>query len=186
MPGLFDALQNAKSGILAHQLLQEVVGQNIANASNENYTRQRATVQSRGSTFNGQHFYGQGVEVAEATRVRDVLLDHQIRDSTSRLGAHEVTSNWLQKIESVFNEPSDQGISAALTSFWEAWSDLGTDPESFAARSNVLTTTNAFTSLIKDVDARLERYENEVDQELSQSLDTINSDIISLCRIQYI
>lgn len=183
MPGLFDAINNVKSGIMTTRLLQEVVSQNISNASNEDYSRQTATTLSRGSTFDGQNYYGQGVEMGQVSRVRDELLDRQIRDSQSRLGTHEIKLNWLRRIQDVFNEPSEQGISASLSNFWESWSELATDPESYAARSNVMTSTDSFVSLVRDVDARLARYEEEVDTTLSQSLDAINSDLSEVAQL---
>ena len=83
MPGDFDGIRSARSGLMAHQTMMEVTGNNIANASNEDYTRQVASLDSMGSFSDGRHFFGQGVEVSEISRVRDELLDGQIRYTSS-------------------------------------------------------------------------------------------------------
>lgn len=118
MPGLFDGMRISTSGIRVHRILEEVVGQNIANASNKNYTRQEVSLDTLGTVFDGQHFFGQGVEATKIERIRDELLDIELRYSASSSAQYAKELSWLTKIESVFNEPSDNGINFALSQFF--------------------------------------------------------------------
>ncbi len=115
MPGLFDGLRIGIGGVMAYRRKMEVVANNIANASNENYTRQEARLETVGSTWDGQNFFGQGVDVTQVIRIRDELLDDQLRDSASTAANYSEQVEWLSKIEALWNEPSDTGISAAFS-----------------------------------------------------------------------
>jgi flagellar hook-associated protein 1 FlgK len=174
MSGLFDGMRIAKSGINAHRVMQEVLSQNIANASNRDYTRQEVRVVSADPSLNKEGFLGAGVEVTDVIRIRDELLDKQIRSASSNLSNYEVTATWLNKIQDLHNEPSDTGISKGLTNFWEAWTDLASDPESFAARSNVIAKSNAFTGLVNDFSDKIDRYDQDINQEIISTIGKVN------------
>jgi flagellar hook-associated protein FlgK len=175
MPGIFDGMRISRSGINLHRVMEEVVGQNIANASNKNYTRQQVVVDSKGSISNGNFFFGQGVEATDITRLRDELLDGQVRDSSSTAKTYESKLEWLNKLESVFNEPSDNGINAVLSQFWESWSELANDPQSLATRSNMMTKTENLTRLMNNADEELGRYINDLDENIAQEIKAVNS-----------
>jgi len=175
MPGLFDGMRISTSGINTYRLLEEVIGQNIANASNENYSRQQVRLNSLGSTFDGQYFFGQGVGATEIVRVRDELLDEQLRSSTSYAAAQTYKLDWLKNIESIFNEPSDWGINSALTNFWESFSELATDPQSLATRSDVVTRTGNLADILNSTDGKLEQLTQDLDQELLSEIGNINA-----------
>ena len=174
MPGLFDGMSISRSGINASRIQQEVIGQNIANASNDQYTRQEVRLSTGQSVFDGQHFLGQGVDVTKVTRIRDELLDTQLRHSASLEAKYQVQVDWLNKIEAAYDEPSEHGIGAALSNFWEGWAELANAPESFAARSSIITHTDNLSTVVNNLDQRLQNFEDEVDQELLRESTEIN------------
>ena len=83
--------------------------------------------------------------------------------------------DWIKKIESAFNEPSDSGLSKALSKYWESWSELGTNPESFATRSNVINRTQNLTNQLNLLDEKFEIFSDEIDFVLEQQVDQINN-----------
>ncbi len=174
MPGLFDGMRIAKTGIRVNSILQEVVGQNIANAANENHSRQRVDLATLGSTLSNGHFLGQGVQITKIHRIRDELLDDQLRGAASTTARYEIEHEWLQRLQTAYNEPSDNSVNQGLTNFWEAWSELSNDPESFATRSSVITHTENLAALIQDVDGKLKRFGDEIDNQVEQTLNQIN------------
>ena len=183
MPGLFDGMRISTSGIRAHRVLEEVVAQNIANASNENYTRQQVTLGTAGTVYDQGHYLGQGVEVRKIERLRDELLDDQLRGASSTAAKYEVELDWLNRLQTAYNEPSENGISAGLNNFWEAWTDVANDPESFATRSSVVSQTENLATLINDIDAKLSRFSDEIDQSLSQTITEVNALFEELAQI---
>lgn len=175
MPGLFDGIRNGLSGVLTSRRQMEITGNNIANAANENYSQQVAELSPSNTIYEGSHPMGQGVSISDITRIRDHLLDEQIWDSASTTKGQEAQSKWLQRIESVFNEPSEEGINQALSEFWEAFSELSVAPENFATRSNLMTKTNYLTTIMTGIDSKFDAFLKDLDTEISQFLTDINS-----------
>lgn len=175
MAGLFDGMRTSTSGIHAHRILQEVVGNNIAQASNENYSRQKVDLSTLGSQFDGRHFFGQGVKVDNIQRVRDELLDGQLRVATGSAALQTEKSTWLNRVQSAFNEPSDVGINASLSDFWDSWSNLANDPESLPGRSEVLTKSENLARQLRNTSSRLSDVLEDVDQSLKLVTNEINS-----------
>ncbi len=183
MPGSFDAFRISMRGLNASQKQMEVTSNNISQASNENYSRQEARLVSMGDVFDGEVFIGQGVEVSVVERIRDELLDVQIRDKAAASGYYSVKSKWLERVEAVYNEPSDQGVSANLSNFWDAWSELANDPEGLGTRSNLLSRTESLANTIQGVYADLEEIKQNLDQDLENTVGTINEKLAQLAQL---
>lgn len=175
MPGSFDGIFTGLKGSLVNHKQIEIVGNNIANAANEDYTRQEARLVSQGSIFEGGLPFGQGVEITKVLRVRDELLDRQLRSTQSSESDFKAQLKWLQRIESIYNEPSENGINNALSTFWESWSELSNDPENFATRSNIISQAENISQLIRSLDTKLANFDQELTLELRQSIDEINA-----------
>lgn len=175
MPGLFDGIRTGLKGTLVNRKMVEVVGNNIANAANENYSRQEGRLTTSGAIFDGKLSFGQGVEIQKVLRIRDELLDKQLRATSSASSSYHTQLKWFKKIESLYNEPSEHGINQALSEFWEAWSELSTDPENFATRSNVIAQTDNLTSLIRNLDHKFVEFNQELTLEIEQIVKDINS-----------
>jgi flagellar hook-associated protein 1 FlgK len=124
----FSGLNTAARGLTAARAGLDVVGQNIANATTEGYTRQRVTTSSINAVqpglFSTGTAIGQGVAVTGYARLGDAQLDGQVRTSASASGYSSIRSNVLSTLESSLNEPGTSGLSAQLTKFWSAWSDM--------------------------------------------------------------
>lgn len=175
MPGFFDGIRVGFKGTLANQKMVEVIGNNIANAANEDYSRQRADMTTSGTTMSGNLAFGQGVEIQKIRRIRDELLDGQVQLSSSATANYQTQLEWLQRIEGIYNEPSDFGINHALSQFWESWSELSTDPENFATRSNVMAQSENLSSLFRQLDERFEEFKQDIKSEMEQMVGDVNA-----------
>jgi flagellar hook-associated protein 1 FlgK len=72
-----------------------------------------------------------------------------------RLGDASTTARSLSNVELALAEPGDNGISALLGRFWNAWSDLANAPESPAARQAVVDTGAAIGNAVAELDSRM-------------------------------
>lgn len=159
----FGGLNTALRGLLAEQRALDVTAHNIANADRAGYTRQEAVLASAhaldvaaGALQNGAGaLLGQGVDVVEYRRIRDGFLDLQYRAQNMALGQHETTAGKLAQVESVLQEPGDNGIGALLDKFWSAWGDLANHPESAAAKAAVAGHATTLAGAIRALDANL-------------------------------
>ncbi len=174
MGGLFDTMAVSKSGMFTSRAQMAVTGNNIAHASDPNYTLQRADISSLGSLATGNLILGEGVKIDDIIRVRDTLLDVQLRNSTSTQASYAGQSSWLSQIQSIYNEPSANGISSALTNLWQSWSQLATNPENTAARAAVLSRTSNLATLIQGAHSKLSVLQTNVNQAIGQQVGDIN------------
>jgi flagellar hook-associated protein 1 FlgK len=54
----------------------------------------------------------------------------------------------LQRLESGLGEPGDNGVAAALSSYWSAWHDVANNPGDGAARSQLIARAEALTGAL--------------------------------------
>jgi flagellar hook-associated protein 1 FlgK len=159
----FYGLQTSLRGLLAQQRSMDVTAHNIANASTQGYSRQEATLAASratnipaGATQNGSGAHlGSGVDVVSYRRVRDTFLDLQFRGQATNLGGHAARSSALDRAELSLAEPSDDGLNAQLSKFWNAWSDLANSPESPASRQALYSQASALGTAFGTIDSQL-------------------------------
>jgi flagellar hook-associated protein 1 FlgK len=137
MPSLEGLLNIARSAIAAHRAAIDIAGHNIANAETDGYTRQRIALTAGVPATSTFGVFGTGVTVATVERTRDTLLDEQVREQAARSADASTRSDMLGRIESVFGEPSTNGLASALDAFWNSWSELATSPSSSTAKIGV-------------------------------------------------
>ena len=170
MLSTFFGLELARRALEAQQTALDIAGHNIANANTQGYTRQianlAATAPNRIGGLGHQVSIGSGVTLDQITRARDSYVDRQFRWETSKQQYWGSRQDSLQKVEAMFNEPSDNSLHDDMDQFWNAWSDLAKDPENMGARSVVqeraMTLADSFhhmnqqiTDLQKDLDAQV-------------------------------
>ena len=163
-------LNMARSGMNAQQAAIQTASQNISNAQTEGYSRQRVELVSSLPTAFPNGIVGTGVSVAGITRARDILLDATFRSDSSGAAAADTTSGAMTQIQSVFGEPSNTGLSAALDAFWSGWSNLSANPTNSAAKSVVREAGN-------NVANTLNHFASQLDQLDQSNRETINADV---------
>ncbi len=182
-------LNMARSGMNAQMAAVQTASQNISNAQTEGYSRQRVEMSTSLPTVFPFGTIGTGITITGITRARDALLDATYRSDAGAATGANTTASALSQIESIFSEPSDNGLSAALDKFWSAWSDVASDPSNPAAKSvareagnNVASTLNRFASQLDQLDQQnREGMDADVAQvnKLATQIADLNKQIIS-------
>ncbi len=167
-------LQVAKSGLFTHQLAMEVTGHNIANASTDGYSRQRAELTAATPLRMPEGLLGTGVRVADITRARNELLDGVFRRESSLFHGFHARYDTLSGVEAVFTEPSEVGLGATLDAFWDAWSDLSNDPSILAAREVVVARGQALADQFQRMSGALDATTGVVADGLRDGVDEVN------------
>lgn len=144
----FDGLHIARSGVAASQRALDVIGNNIANVSTPGYSRQRvdqvSTERVGPSLLLGPGANGAGVAVTGVSRAGDVVLDATVRSELGTSAGVEVALETLSEIERALGPHAD-GLSEALTAFWNGWEELSLDPSSSTARAQVIDAGEALS-----------------------------------------
>lgn len=182
MSGLFSTLNIGKSGMSVSQQGLNVTSHNISNSHNANYSRQRTRVVTNtpyGGTSRfssaGVGQVGTGAQVAAIERVRDNFLDYQVRNESSNFGKYDIRSSYLYEIESIFNEPSDTGISSLIGKFFDAWQELSKQPNSSNARTVVAQVTASLSDGLNQTATKLRELQNNAQNEIRESVSSVNS-----------
>lgn len=181
MDGFF-GINIARKALDASQYGMDVTAHNIANANTPGYTRQRAILATSPSfPFPGynrpmlQAQLGTGVEVKSVERIRSSYFDGQIRKENQSLGGWEVKDDALKQLESIFNEPSDTGLQNIMGEFWDSWQQLSKNPESQSVRTSVLEMGRTLASTFNQLDAKLSRLRDNLNDQVSAKVDEVNN-----------
>jgi flagellar hook-associated protein 1 FlgK len=179
--GDFTSINTALSGILAQRKALEVIGHNIANAQTEGYTRQTVQLQSTGVAgfgvwSSGGPGTGTGVTVESVTRMREELLDQQARRAMSGDANASKASAILTKIEQLMPEPSDDGIAAKLSEFWNAWDDAAAQPGDIPTRHALLQNADVLATTFRQTSASITGYRSSLQDDLATTVAQVNAD----------
>ena len=151
----FGGLNTAFSGLVAARKGLDVVGQNIANATTEGYTRQRITTSAAGATAQTGMFsqgarVGQGVSVDGIARLGSAQLDLTVRTAAAASGYSAIRANSLAAMESSLKEPGENGLSAQLSAFWTGWQDLANNADESSPAALLLERAGELTAQITE------------------------------------
>ena len=144
----------------AQQVGVEVTGQNLANANNPAYARQRVQLQTSTPTPTGIGMEGTGVEAVSIQQVRDQLLDSQIQSESSVGGYWNSQQSALQNAQTQLNEflnlnsasgtssstTDTQGLSSQLNNLFNAFQSVATSPTDPSARLSLVIAAQSLAS----------------------------------------
>lgn len=182
MRSTFMGLETARRGLFTQQSALYTTGHNISNANTEGYTRQRInftqTLPYPGVGMNQPQLPGQmgtGVEAGSIERIRDNFLDIRYRSQNNQLGYYQGQADALSRMEGILNEPTEEGLSAALDNFWNSLQTLGTNPNESGARESVLAQANALADTFNYLSSSLESIRGDLKQSISVNVEQINT-----------
>lgn len=182
MRSTFTNIEIARRALLVNQYALQTTGHNVANANTPGYSRQVVNmaaappIEAPGftkSTLLGQ--YGMGVEVTSVKRIREHFLDDQFRNENKYLGEWSVRRDTLEKLEAVFNEPSDTGIRHVIENFWNAWQNVSNEKGSMEARAALIEQTLAMTDTFNHVARQINDLEADIEQNITVKATEINT-----------
>ncbi len=182
MRSSFMGLTTLLRALQAQQAALDVTNQNISNANTDGYTRQEAkfvqTAPHAGSGHNraigGGLMLGTGVMVQEIMRHRDSFVDQQLRTQVALQEQWQVTADGVQSIEALFNEPSTNGLGSQVTSFFNAWSELGTNPGSNTSRVQLQMRGQTLVGAFQDIARQLDAFRTNQDTQLQSIVAEVN------------
>ena len=169
-----EALRSLEIGIRAIRAQRQamhVIGHNVANVNTPGFSRQRAVLAP--TLPSGQ--MGTGVKVETIDRIRDEVIDYYIRKENPTLNRWATKNEILEKIETLFNEPSETGISNIMNSFWDSWQDLANSPEDGAARANVREQARILCEIFRGLYSSLKDFQSHIDTQIQSAVDNVNS-----------
>ncbi|MDD4049158.1 MAG: flagellar hook-associated protein FlgK, partial [Clostridia bacterium] len=175
MGSTFFGLNIAYKGLSTQQKALDVISHNIANANTEGYTRQSVVAQTTRPMDTANGYIGTGVEVADIRRIREEFLDIQMRTENKSLGEWSTKSDILNKLEVIFNEPSETSIRSVSDAFWDSWQILSKNPESVAVRTTVMQTGITLVNTYNHIETQFKELQEDINKGIAVKVSEINS-----------
>ena len=187
MRSTFAGLNTMVRGIYTHQIALDTVGNNITNINTDGYSRQRTNIVSTPPEFilgsKGSVAIGTGCVTESIVRLRDELIDAQVRKGSTPLGYADTMQDTLGRIEAIFTEPSDTGLQTALDNFWNAWQQLGTNAADSGSRSVVRQRGIELVDAIQRAAGLLENIKTDANMALGTKVQDLNQKLTELAAV---
>jgi flagellar hook-associated protein 1 FlgK len=168
---IFPALGIGRQALLTHQAALQTIGQNVANVNTPGYSRQRTVLEAvppSGGAFGG------GVRAVGIERFVDSFIEARRLANASAFGAATTSRDLLQRVEAGF-PITGGGIGDALQQFFNAANGVANDPESLAARGDLLAAAERLAVQIRGGAEVLHSYQREADNRIAQEVQDANA-----------
>lgn len=171
---LSSSLQIGRSGLLSQQAGIEVTGNNLANVATPGFSRQRVELGAAGDRIAGDNFVGTGVGITSITRQVNEAVESRLRVAIADQGGAAVLEGRLTQLEALQNELSGNDLSTSLDSYFDAFSQLSTNPQDSALRGLVVSEGVSLAGFVQDLRSGYVDLQVESNNLLAQSVDTAN------------
>ncbi|MBB6430359.1 flagellar hook-associated protein FlgK [Algisphaera agarilytica] len=150
--GLSSSLNIGRTGLLAQQTAIEVTGNNLANLATPGYKVQRVDLSAIGDRrVAGDQYVGQGVQIEAITRQVSEAVEARLRTAIADQSAASATADQISRLEAVQNELTGRDLTTRLGEYFNAWSQLTTNPQDPSLRTLVTAEGTSLASFIQDL-----------------------------------
>lgn len=181
MYGTFTGINSALRGLEAEQTAMDVTSHNIANASTPGYSRQSADLQTTDPLVDpsmlpaGAGQLGTGVQVASIQRAHDDFVQQQVIYQNQAQQQQQKLSDTLSQISQVFNDPTSQGFSNLLSSYFTSWQELANNPSDNPTRAALVSQGAALAAGFNNTSSALHALQGNEDAQIAPLVTQINT-----------
>lgn len=199
MSGLFSTLNLGARAMAAQQTAVEVTGQNLANANNPAYARQRVEFQTSPTVTVDPKIgpQGTGVDVVAIKSLREVLLDNQINAETSVSNYWVAQQGALQNAQTQLGEFLDASItgtssttsttslSTQLSGLFDAFQEVAGNPSSLTQRQALINKALTLSSSLNQAAQRLSDVNARLNTQITNDVDSANQLLASIANLNH-
>lgn len=178
MPSTFFGLNIAYTGLTAANAGLNTTGNNISNVNTEGYSRQLVTQQANNAlrTYTTYGCAGSGVDTIGIERQRDAFYDFKYWNNNAQLGEFEELKYYMKQIEDYFkNDTTMKGFTTIFGEMYDALAELKKDSGGSTAKEQFIGYAGNLTYYFNTMAANLERMQDDVNLELKNQVEQINS-----------
>ena len=175
MSNLFGILNTGISGLNAAQVAVATTGQNIANAKNDSYTRQRVVFTASPAMNTQGVSIGSGVSVTSIVRIHDEFVFGKLRNASTNLSYDTYSSQSLQEITKYFPDLKDAGIANDLTNYFKEWNNLASNATAGSQKIALVQSAATLSNDIQSTRKTVRGVQDSINAQLKTSIDEVNS-----------
>lgn len=169
--GLMDV---GKRSMQNSQTALQTVSHNIANKSTEGYSRQRVDLETAPAIGIGNLRIGMGARASQISRTNNPWLEKQIQKEQTTMGFHNGRTGSLERVEQIYNEQLNKGLSQFMTQFFNSYRELSNSPESLASRTMVREAGQQLVDDFNRVNQQLKDVQDDIDGQIVNLVDQVN------------
>ena len=180
MSDLFGSLSIAVRSLLAQEGAINTTANNISNVNTPGYSRQIPILTEAPPLDTGQISIGNGVNFEGVQSVRDNILELRIDQETQQQNQLQSYVNSMNQVQSLFNDTEGGGLGDVINQFFSSFQQLADNPTDVPTRQAVISAAQNLASAFQQTGQQLSAIQQGLDQEVSQTVDEINSDTTQL------
>jgi len=181
--GDFSSLEIGKRALLAQRLGLNLTSNNISNVNTPGYSRRDAILQETNPLYKSGTFLGTGVIVNRLKTYREEFFDKEIRTNIARNATYKSDEKLITRLETIFAEPSDNGLNELASGFFNSFEELSLQPENLSYRESVLNKASGLVDRLHSLDRDLNSLRDEVLNELNLKVSDANQTIEKIAKL---
>lgn len=174
MGGILTSLNTSYTGLQANQLMVDVTGNNISNASDEFYSRQRVISSPEKPLVLGNNVIGRGVDVQSIQRIHNEFVFERYSRAAQDLNFADTEFNHLREASTLFPDVDGVGIYNDLKEYFNAWKDLSKSSSDSAQKQVLAEKAKIFTHHLKDVRSKLTTLQQKASEDIEVRVKEVN------------
>lgn len=185
--GLFGTMEMARNSLNTQRTAAEVIGHNLANASNPHFARQRVKIESAHTLPSPLGHQGMGAQVVAFEQIRDKTLDRYLVTEASTTGYYSSKLGSLQQAQvrlgqilerqSVDERTGDSeqtGLSERFTDFFNTLQSMSIAPTSSTERQLSVFSGQEMADRFNRAYDRLDSLRGDLNTEVTDSVAEVN------------
>jgi flagellar hook-associated protein 1 FlgK len=171
------SFSTALTGLKAHQNAIDVTSNNISNASNPDYVRERPVFSTLPSINTAPGGIGTGTKISSVYRITDTFLFNRYTSTSATYSNLDTQEQYLKEISTYFPDVTDNGLYKDMEDFFNAWQTFASNPNDGSVKVDLASKTQTMTDDIKSLKNRLVDIQKSINDSLNSKLGEAN-DII--------
>ena len=177
------SFSTALAGLKTHQTALDVVSNNISNASNPDYVRERGVITALPSINSTPGAIGTGAEVSVIYRITDTFLFNRYTKTSTDFQFLDTKERYLKEIATYFPDVQDDGLYKNLEDFFNAWQTFASNPNDGAVKIDLASKTQILVDSMHLLRNKLIDLTKNINDEISSKVDEANNIIKQIAEI---
>jgi flagellar hook-associated protein 1 FlgK len=175
MSNIYGLLSIGQSALLTQQKAIDITGNNIANVNTPGYSRQRLNIKQNSPVRMDGQTMSTGVTADTGIqRFYDQFLGAQLNGENENLGRWEAQKQALERAELMFDDSESNGLSSAMSAFWNVWQDLSNNPSGVAERTSLISAGQYLATTFNQTYSNLRDLQSDIDTHVTNIVSDVN------------
>lgn len=177
----FGSFYVGNSGLVNAQNAINVTANNLANVDTPGYVREQVRFSDKSyitrvnpTIRTNMQQNGLGVSVSDVAHARDIFLDKAYRRENGRSEFYSSMYNAVAYVEDILQETDGEEFKQSVADLWKAFQEFGKDPSNSTNQSLILQKSELFLSRTASVYSDLQKYQENINEEISDKIDRVN------------